>query len=226
MLDDSPQSTYPRIDNNYLSFPVPIAVDSKNMYLDYWAKWNIDNYYSAGVVQVSTDNGNNWTYLTADRMRASNNYSYIQPSNTYVYAGNIPFWVHETINISQYINQNVKIRFGLNSYNYSDFKGLSLDNIRILYFKDTTYNYVEESKSSNNDFIYINNHLIINWNNYNSIDIFDLLGNDYANLCPMQFMQNSTDIDLSNLSNGAYFVVINNTLSKNSHKKVIKLIKS
>ncbi|MBA4252142.1 MAG: hypothetical protein C0425_09985 [Chlorobiaceae bacterium] len=79
--------------------------------LSFWTRFDIEANWDYGQVRISTNNGTSWTALAGRYSNLAT--GSFQPSGQAVYDGNQPSWVKEEINLSQYIGQQIRLRFDL-----------------------------------------------------------------------------------------------------------------
>jgi len=104
-------------------------------FLEYDAQWNIENNYDYAQVQISTNNGTTWIALAGTYTNTGT--GTFQPNGEPLYDGIQSTWVHETIDISNYVNQNISLRFVLRTDNSITADGIYLDNIKLTNFTTT-----------------------------------------------------------------------------------------
>ncbi len=103
--------------------------------LEFDTQWDIENDWDYGQVLVSTNNGTSWTPLAGNYTTPGT--GSFQPPNEPLYDGTQLTWVHEKMNLSQFIGQNIRLRFYLRSDGSIQNDGWYVDNIKI-----STYNTV------------------------------------------------------------------------------------
>ncbi len=94
-------------------------------FIEFDAQWDImtaeDSY---AQVQISTNNGFTWIPLTG-------RYSNLPANNTPVYDGRQANWIHEIIDITDYLDYQLKFRFYLASSTQSRLDGIYIDNVKL-----------------------------------------------------------------------------------------------
>lgn len=101
--------------------------------LDFDAWYNIEEDWDFAMVQVSTDGGASWKSLSTPNTRSSlveGGYPAIK-ENLPGYTGSSNGWIHETINISEYAGQNIKLQFRSMSDWGANLEGFFVDNIKV-----------------------------------------------------------------------------------------------
>ncbi|AFH47859.1 Putative aminopeptidase [Ignavibacterium album JCM 16511] len=133
---DSPGSTYPQnviatlTYNNAINLAGILGAE-----LEFDTQWDIENNWDYGQVLVSTNNGSTWTPLAGNYTNPGT--GSFQPPNEPLYDGTQTTWVHEKMNLSNFIGQTIKLRFLLRSDGSIQNDGWYVDNIKI-----STYNTV------------------------------------------------------------------------------------
>lgn len=132
---DSPYQNYPPNTtailtmNDFVSLNNAIAAS-----LQFHTKWEIESNWDYGQVQISTD-GSSWTSLkgkyTQDAMGS------FQPYGEQVYDASQLTWVLEEVDLSNYLGEQIKIRFKLVSDQSIEKDGWYIDDVAII-----TYNAV------------------------------------------------------------------------------------
>jgi len=117
-LCDSPDGYYEN--NADISTTLASAIDlsaSENPVLKFWHKYQLENDYDFGYVEVSTDNGTTWSTVA---------------SFTGTSGGQLqPQWVMDTVNLSAYKSENFLVRFRLNTDKTEVRDGWCIDDIAI-----------------------------------------------------------------------------------------------
>ncbi len=120
--------------------------ESQSSSLSYWINYNIEYQYDGVVVEISNDNGQNWTPITPEEGYPS---SFSQtgdpPANACGFQstqgaftgpnGNssLTGWIKYTHNLSSFSGQTVLIRWRFSSDGGAEFEGFYLDDIEITY---------------------------------------------------------------------------------------------
>ncbi len=130
---DSPGGSYANNVTSSLKYNGQISLtDVLGATLEFDTQWSIETDWDYGQIQISTNNGSTWTALQA--LYTNPGVGSFQPNGQPLYDGSQLSWVHETIDISNYINQNITIRFYFRTDGSQTFDGWYVDNIKI-----TTY---------------------------------------------------------------------------------------
>jgi len=130
---DSPNQNYPSNTTAILEMnefvPLNNAIAAE---LKFHTKWEIESNWDYGQVQVSTD-GNVWTAMEGNYTQEA--MGSFQPYGEPVYDANQLSWVHEVIDLSDYLDESIKIRFILVSDQSIEKDGWYVDDITIVAYK-------------------------------------------------------------------------------------------
>ncbi|MCK5033721.1 MAG: immune inhibitor A, partial [Calditrichia bacterium] len=136
---DSPSGVYPN-SNSASMTSVQIDLTGTNAaVLNYWTKWEIESSWDFATVQISTNNGSTWQYLRAPLMTAGAGHG-AQPAGVYGYDGTQSTWIEQSIDISSFSGNNIRLRFNMDTDGSVQRDGWYLDDISVLYYPpaDTT----------------------------------------------------------------------------------------
>jgi len=221
---DSPSGNYANNANtsistiNYINLSGALYAE-----LSFWAKWDVEAGWDY-VEALASTNGTTWTPLCGKLNQPGNSYQDIdQP----IYDGTQPTWVKEQINLSNYLGQNIKLRFKLVSDDYSNFDGYYFDDIKVTIINNSTEinNHLQTENAITIWPNPCNNEINIGFNyksNKNStLEIYNTLGVKCKTL-HLSDKQTRLTINTDDLANGVYFVKI---YSENSFSKPVKFIK-
>ncbi|RPI74326.1 MAG: M20/M25/M40 family metallo-hydrolase, partial [Ignavibacteriales bacterium] len=107
---DSPLGNYAA--NVSSSFTLNQSIDLSTAigaYLEFETQWNIEVDWDYGMVEISTNNGTTWTALEGNYTNPGT--GSFQPSGQPLFDGSQLSWIHELMDISEYIGSQVRIRF-------------------------------------------------------------------------------------------------------------------
>jgi hypothetical protein len=143
-----------------------------------------------------------------------------------LYDGRQLEWVKENIDLSDYLGQNIKLRFKLTSDGWVNADGFYVDDIEVL--KITNVGLANQNKNSNQFQVYPNpahdRLTIISGtsiqNEINTIIITDALGKV---VLQKTSNEDKTQIQLNDLPNGIYFLNITNENNINFHSPLVIL---
>lgn len=194
-----------KIDLRYAASPI----------LSFYAKWQIESNYDYCQFQVSTDNGKSWqsqcgkyTSIGVGTIAGGN-----QPNNQPVYDGNQYEWVREEIDLSDYLDQEINIRFLLKSDNGLEKDGFYFDDFKV------KYNFDQNASIENVDFQLnafpnpTSNSTLISFSNLiesGELGIFDQSGKCVLNRV-ISSNEMNVNIDSSFLPSGVYLVKLMNS---------------
>ena len=133
---DSPNTPYaPNIYSFWeTNMPVFIPLDAQFPQLQFWTRWNIENNYDFAQV-LASGNGGNYTNLCG---LYTSEGSSAQPEGLPIYDNNQNLWVLECMDLSAFIGQAVSLRFELVSDGITEFDGIYIDDLSVVYY-DTSF---------------------------------------------------------------------------------------
>ena len=117
-----------------LTNPIDIS-GFTNPRLSYYTKFDIEDNYDYGQVEISTNNGSTWIPLTGNYTQPGVS---PQPVGQPVYDGVISNWVKEDISLASYLSSQLKIRFELKTDGGVRRDGWYLDDIGIFIYSIPT----------------------------------------------------------------------------------------
>ncbi len=83
-----------------------------NATLTFYTKYNIEHGWDFGYVEVSTDNGTTWHQLSGTGTTTYRDPSaYVGVSGAPAYTGSVANWTFETMDLTPYAGNNIKLRF-------------------------------------------------------------------------------------------------------------------
>ena len=103
-----------------------------NPKLSFWTKFDIENNYDYGQVEISTNNGSTWTPLAGTYTNLGT--GSFQPNGQPLYDGTQTNWVREEISLSGYTSSQVKLRFKLKTDGSVQKDGWYVDDISIIVY--------------------------------------------------------------------------------------------
>ena len=204
-VTDSPYSNYSN--NSQEIIQLINTVDLSGLIyaeINFDSKWNIESGYDYVQLEISTDNGNSWIpqcgkYTT--KGIETHDYALDEP----LYDGNQSDWISESISLTDYIGEEILVRFKLYTDGGLRRDGFYFDNFKI---KGLSENLNNNEIDQNNFKIYPNpltNYINIYSNNeISKIEIYDLFGKKIL----AKEKENLNRFNLSQLSSGVYLVKI------------------
>jgi hypothetical protein len=103
-----------------------------NPKLSFWTKYDIENNWDYGQVEISTNNGSTWTPLAGNYTNLGT--GSFQPNGQPLYDGTQTNWVREEISLAGYTSSQVKLRFKLLTDGSVQKDGWYVDDISIVFF--------------------------------------------------------------------------------------------
>lgn len=148
--------------------------------LEFDAWYNIEQDWDYAMVQVSTDNGTTWKSLSGQKTtstidpQGANNIKANLPG----YTGSSNGWIHETIDLSAYAGQQIKLQYRYMTDAYTVLDGFFVDNVKVTadgseVFTDGAENDVQFSLEGFNkhDGKYTSKHYyLLEWRSHNGVD--------------------------------------------------------
>ncbi|GJQ63347.1 MAG: hypothetical protein SCALA702_24000 [Melioribacteraceae bacterium] len=101
--------------------------------LTFRTKWAIEDSWDCGRVEISTNNGSTWTALEGEYTNPGSGQGQ-QTSGVPLYDGTMNEWVLEDIDLADFTDEQIIIRFILESDGYITRDGWYLDDIGIYYY--------------------------------------------------------------------------------------------
>lgn len=204
---DSPSGNYTDNANktistiNYIDLTGAIYAE-----LSFWAKWDIEAGYDYVEVLAST-NGTTWTPLCGKYNHPGNSN---QDLDNPLYDGTQSTWVKEQIDLTNYLGQNIKLRFKLVSDTWSNFDGFYFDDIKVTVLSSSTESSIhqtdEEISTYPNPFnTEINLKLNNEHNNLVKISFIDVTGKTIYNT---NTTKNNIQINTEKFAKGIYLIKI------------------
>jgi len=136
---DSPGGNYAANSTITMTLTEPISLMGyTNPRLTFYTKFDIENDWDYGQVEISTNNGSSWIPLQGQYTNPGT--GSFQPNGEPLYDGTQTNWVREEISLAPYISSQFKIRFELKTDISIQRDGWYLDDIAVIYYG---LNYVE-----------------------------------------------------------------------------------
>ena len=130
-ITDSPYSNYSNNSEEIIQLIDPINL-SGFVYaeINFDAKWNIESGYDYVQLEISNDNGNSWIPQCGKYTRKgieTHDFALDEP----LYDGNQSQWINETVSLTDYLNEDIFIRFKLYTDGGLRRDGFYFDNFKI-----------------------------------------------------------------------------------------------
>ncbi|NOX65334.1 MAG: T9SS type A sorting domain-containing protein [Chlorobi bacterium] len=132
---DSKNGTY--LSNSNVTLTKKTEIDLSEIakpFLSFRTKFSIEKGWDYGQVLISADSGNTWTPVGGDFSTVGA--GAFQPSGKPVYDGKVGDWVKEIIDLAQFTNDNILLKFQLKSDEYVEEDGWYIDDIEIFEYQN------------------------------------------------------------------------------------------
>jgi hypothetical protein len=227
-ITDSPTGNYGNSVNKTITLTNAINLTNViSANLSFYAKWAIEAGWDYVQVEVSTNNGATWEPQCGKYTHSGNS---DQDFNKPLYDGFQNTWVLEEINLSDYIGQNIKVRFQIVSDGWANEDGFYFDDFKVNVVFSTTG---VETLTENGAFLgesYPNptkDHATINYVlpkgvSTSTLVLTNTLG-QVISKTPISSAKNKITISTSQLEQGIYYYFIENENSRTSSKKMMVL---
>jgi hypothetical protein len=186
--------------------------------INFNAKWNIESGYDYVQIEISNDGGASWEPQCGKYTRKGVE-TQEDALDEPLYDGNQGEWVNESILLTDYIDQEISIRFKLKSdgglrrdgFYYDDFKIKALSSS--LSSSENTLNKAKIYPIPSDNIIYISSKEEIK-----EIKVFDVLGKEI-----MSYNQNNIEnISIENLKSGVYIIKLFSSEGTENHRIIKK----
>ena len=186
--------------------------------INFNAKWNIESGYDYVQIEISNDGGASWEPQCGKYTRKGVE-TQEDALDEPLYDGNQGEWVNESILLTDYIDQEISIRFKLKSdgglrrdgFYYDDFKIKALSSS--LSSSENTLNKAKIYPIPADNMIYISSEEEIK-----EIKVFDVLGKEI-----MSFNQNNIEnFSIENLKSGVYIIKLFSLEDTENHRIIKK----
>ena len=186
--------------------------------INFNAKWNIESGYDYVQIEISNDGGASWEPQCGKYTRKGVE-TQEDALDEPLYDGNQGDWVNESILLTDYIDQEISIRFKLKSdgglrrdgFYYDDFKIKALSSS--LSSSENTLNKAKIYPIPSDNIIYISSKEEIK-----EIKVFDVLGKEI-----MSYNQNNIEnISIENLKSGVYIIKLFSSEGTENHRIIKK----
>ncbi|HZY10560.1 MAG TPA: T9SS type A sorting domain-containing protein, partial [Bacteroidota bacterium] len=132
---DSPSGLYLANANNSLTTLSDIDLAGFHyVQLRYWTKWAIEPTKDFALVEISTNSGTSWTTLRSKLSHSSSGAGSQSPAGIWGYESYTPglTWVEQQVDLSSYVDKQVKLRFRVIADGTKQRDGFYVDDIRLL----------------------------------------------------------------------------------------------
>ena len=229
---DSPSGNYPS--NNTATFEYDGSVDLTEILgatIEFQTQWDIESDWDYGQFQISTDLGNNW--IPIEGLFTNPGTGPFQPNGEPVYDGTQLSWVQESVDISEYIGEQITFRFLLKTDQNVVADGWYFDDFKVVIYEFVPVD-VKDIAGMIEDYSLEQNYP----NPFNpgtkiafqipesenvSLKIYDVLGNEIVSLFNEKKDPGKYEIDFnaSHLSSGIYFYTLRAGAFINTKKMIL-----
>lgn len=227
-ITDSPSGNYNDNINKTITLTNEVDLNGAiTANMSFYAKWAIEAGWDYVQVEVSIDNGLNWIPQCGNYTKIGNEY---QDENQPLYDGFQSTWVLEEIDLSDYINESILVRFQIVSDNWTTEDGFYFDDFKVnVVYGTTGVNSLAENvaflgQSSPNP---TNGNATISYAlNQNTKTAILNLTNELGQVILKEKLSNNANtitISTNNLSSGIYYYFIDNGSEKSTTKKLVVL---
>ena len=186
-ITDSPFGNYSNNTNNKISLSNSVSLNNSfAAYASFWAKWDIEDNWDYVQFEVSDDNGNSWTPQCGIYTEEG---AVDQDIGQPVYDGLQSNWIKEIIDLSDYLNQDILVRFKIITDGANTSDGFYFDDFEINVIFNTVLGCTDSSACNYDPAATINNNIcdyssasfdtIIANNNYNWLGVVYNVSGDY-----------------------------------------------
>ena len=220
-ITESPNGNYQNNENKTIRLSENINLTNAiGANVTFYAKWDIENNWDYVQLEISLDNGNSWIpQCGLFTNEGSSNGG--QPTGQPLYDGTQNNWVLEQINLSDYLGEEITMRFKFESDGEVRADGFYFDDLTVNVLDDETLNNADVLASQFS--VYpnpVSNLLYITTpkNNY-TLGIYNIQGQLMST--PSVYSGSQT-IDYSQYTKGIYLM----KFTSNDHTKIFKIIKN
>jgi PKD repeat protein len=133
-FDGSANNYSNNTNKTYTYVPTIDLTQATNAMISFYAKWGIEADYDFVQFQVSTDGGATWIGQCGNyTVPGTSGNGSVQPNGLPVYEGTQTSWVLEEVNLSDYLGQQIKVRFQLRSDGGTNSDGFYFDDFKVFY---------------------------------------------------------------------------------------------
>ena len=220
-ITDSPSGTYATSSNTKTTTISNINLTTAvAAYLEYYARWEIEKNWDYAEVQVST-NGTTFTPLCAKYTHAGNS---SQDNGMPLYDGFQRKWIKESIDLSAYLGQNIKLQFTMTADGGVEYDGFYFDDVTVKVINAAGSGINQVTASENDMLVYPNpsngsfeiaftNSSVLNYD----LTVTNVLGEV---VYTQRTAKPATKINLQGLAKGSYFVKVQ-TISKTYIRRIL-----
>ena len=214
---DSPNGDYPAYSDATMTTSEPIELTGfSEAFLTFYAKWEIEAGWDYAQVSASTD-GSNWTPLCGNNTVLGNDN---QDEGQPLYDGAQSDWIREEINLNDFLGESIYLQFKLISDQYVERDGIYIDDIEVVGIPTVSVGidaqpmrtYTVYPNPSTGAFQLKGLETDASWS------VTDAIGRVVSNGLSSS---RSNIVDLSNQSNGVYFLTVSSEVGTFSDKLIL-----
>lgn len=217
-ITDSPNTNYSNNQSTFITLSNEIDLTGTlEAILTFKAKWDIEASFDYVQIEISTNNGSTWVPQCGNYTKEGTE-SQINANGEPLYDGVQNDWIEETINLNEYLDESILIRFSLISDAFENFDGFYFDDL-ILHTLQNNLNLNTVNPTNFRLFPNPVKNLLNIKSNVQDYDvsIFNLHGQI---IYTKKGSSNDLKIDTKKLTSGVYFVLINSNDNSQSFKIV------
>jgi hypothetical protein len=222
-VTDSPNGQYPNNTNEIITTTDFISLtDALAATLSFYAKWDIEKGYDFVELEISTD-GTTFTPICGKYTVEGSEF---QNNGLPLYDGRQLEWIKENIDLSDYLGQNIKLRYSIVSDGWVNGDGFYVDDIKVLKISNTVglsqYNlqkdYLFYPNPAKDEITIVSG--LLNQQKFCTIKLLDALGKV---VLEKKSNEPSTQLLVNELPNGVYFLEITNENNRSFHSPLVIL---
>jgi len=225
-ITDSPSGNYNDNINKRITLTNPIDLtNAVTANMSFYAKWEIESGWDYVQVEVSVNNGGSWIPQCGRYTHPGNSN---QDQNQPLYDGFQTTWVLEEIDLSDYLNQSILVRFQIVSDGGVNEDGFYFDDFKVNVVYGTTGIEALTSQGAylgQNSPNPVKNNTTINYILPKNVANATLnITNELGQIIMKEEITNKTqsvNISTSKLTAGIYYYFINHGNSRSSTKKMV-----
>ena len=218
-IADSPTGNYNSNDSTRIRTTTAMNLTGAvSATLSFHARWEVEPRFDYVEVSASTNGGNLWTPLCGKYTKPGNAYQdNLQP----LYDGFMFPWIREEIDLDNYANQNLLIRFMLKADNGSEYDGFFFDDLKVEAIIST--NGVNEI-GNGLDFSVSPNpssgqfQITSSKSQITNVSVCNVLGEE---IYKSEIKNNKQEINLSENPKGIYFIKVSDEKGNFAFRKII-----
>jgi hypothetical protein len=231
---DSPNSNY--LSNKTSTFKYDGIIDLSDpdllgAYIEFQTQWVIETDWDYGQFEISTNSGSNWIPMTG--LHTNLGVGNFQPNGEPVYDGSQTTWVIESIDISEFVDEQITFRYLLKTDQNVVRDGWYIDDIKVIFYEGVTVDVdniagiVEEYSLEQNYPNPFNPSTKIKFQipeaGMVSLTVYDILGKEVVSLVNEEKSPGKYELnfDATGISSGIYFYTLRTNNYINTKKMIL-----